>query len=253
MKASAGRTKSSGRRMAAQYVTTRVMAESATAAEGIPKILQALCESLGWDHGGVWSIDPQLNALRWVASWHVPAAEFSKFDALSRQTVFPPGAGLPGRVWSAREPVWVADTASDTGLPRAVIASKEGIHSAVGFPIILAGEILGVIELFSRKRRRPNQDVLESLAAIGSQVGQFLERKRSEEGLRESEERFRSLFEEAPIAYHEIDTGGVIRRVNRAECRLLGLPPEAIIGRHVWEFVTPAGREASRRCAAEKP
>ena len=65
-------------------------------------LLQALCESLGWDHGGVWSIDPQLNALRWVASWHVPAAEFSKFDALSRQTVFPPGAGLPRRVWSAR-------------------------------------------------------------------------------------------------------------------------------------------------------
>src|SRR5690242_14524769 len=46
--------------------------------------------------------------------------------------------------------------------------------------------------------------------------------RRTHDRLRESEHRFRTLFEEAPIAYHEIDREGVVRRVNRAECDLLG-------------------------------
>ena len=42
------------------------------------------------------------------------------------------------------------------------------------------------------------------------------------DALLDSEERYRSLFVEAPLAYHEIDTEGVVLRVNRAECDLLG-------------------------------
>ncbi|MBI4902537.1 MAG: PAS domain S-box protein [Acidobacteria bacterium] len=33
---------------------------------------------------------------------------------------------------------------------------------------------------------------------------------------------FEELYEKAPMAYHELDTEGVIRRVNEAECELLG-------------------------------
>ena len=51
-------------------------------------------------------------------------------------------------------------------------------------------------------------------------------RDRAEETLRISEERFRDLFEEAPVAYHEVDCEGIIRRVNQAECTLLGYEAE---------------------------
>src|SRR5579872_4494145 len=44
---------------------------------------------------------------------------------------------------------------------------------------------------------------------------------------------------DAPIACHELDRSGRVIRVNEAECRLLGLPEEDILGRAVWEFVTP--------------
>jgi PAS domain S-box-containing protein len=78
------------------------------------------------------------------------------------------------------------------------------------------------------------------------------ERKRAEEALRESEAKFRDLFDDAPVAYHELDMGGVIRRVNRAECALLGYEAGEMLGRPVWEFVVGADREASREAIRRK-
>jgi PAS domain S-box-containing protein len=59
----------------------------------------------------------------------------------------------------------------------------------------------------------------------------------------EFEERSRQLFDDAPIAYHEANTSGVIVRVNRAECRLLGCDAGEILGRRIWDFVAPAQAE----------
>ncbi|MGA2326450.1 MAG: PAS domain S-box protein [Bryobacteraceae bacterium] len=83
----------------------------------------------------------------------------------------------------------------------------------------------------------------------------FRARRRSAahgEALLESEARFRSLFEDAPIAYHEIDRNGVVQRVNQAECELLGFDRAQMVGRPVWEFVAPEARETSRRAVARK-
>ena len=72
----------------------------------------------------------------------------------------------------------------------------------------------------------------------------------------EFEERLRQLFDGAPIAYHEADTNGVIIRVNHAECRLLGRGAEEILGRRVWDFVTPGQVEKEKavfQAAVEAP
>ncbi len=70
--------------------------------------------------------------------------------------------------------------------------------------------------------------------------------------LRESQERFRTLFEEAPIAYYEIDREGIIQRLNRAVCELLGVKPEEVLGHPIWEFVVQAERETSREAVRRK-
>lgn len=65
-------------------------------------------------------------------------------------------------------------------------------------------------------------------------------------------ERGRQLFEDAPIAYHEIDTEGVIQEVNQVECRLLGYSSGELIGHHVWEFLAVDQQQASRDAIAGK-
>ncbi len=62
----------------------------------------------------------------------------------------------------------------------------------------------------------------------------------------ESATQFRALFEEAPVAYQEIDRHGIVRRVNRAACELLGYPPSELVGKGAWEIAPPGRREAVR-------
>ncbi len=69
---------------------------------------------------------------------------------------------------------------------------------------------------------------------------------RGDQALKESEERFRKLFEDAPIAYHEMDPSGLLRRVNRAEGALLGWTAGEMMGRHITDFVVPEEREHCR-------
>jgi PAS domain S-box-containing protein len=68
----------------------------------------------------------------------------------------------------------------------------------------------------------------------------------AQKNMRESMRQFRFLFEEAPVAYHEMDKHGILVRVNRAECQLLGYRKEEILGQPAWRFLAPEMREASQ-------
>ena len=63
------------------------------------------------------------------------------------------------------------------------------------------------------------------------------EHKRAEEALRESEKKFRELFDEAPVGYFEYDAQGRILSVNRTELEMLGYSLEEMRGQPVWKFV----------------
>ncbi|MEH2032435.1 MAG: GAF domain-containing protein [Nostoc sp.] len=166
--------------LTAQYATTRVLAESTTIGEATRQILQGICESLVWDLGEIWMVDEQTNVLRFLDIWHKASLEMQEFESLKRQTTFPPGIGLPGRVWASSEPVWIADIAKDINFPNFKIAAKVGIHAAFGFPIRSGQKILGVITCFNREIYPPDQDLVKTMNYIGEQVGQFIQRKQAE-------------------------------------------------------------------------
>ncbi len=64
------------------------------------------------------------------------------------------------------------------------------------------------------------------------------ERKRAEEDLRRSEKKFKELFDNAPVGYHEFDIEGRITNVNRTELEMLGYTREERIGQFVWSSIT---------------
>src|SRR5881227_920495 len=133
---------------------------SATVAEATPKILRALGECLGWDVGALWRVDREAGVLRCVEIWHKPSKEVPEFESASRERTFLAGVGLPGKVWLSRKPRYISDLVREANFHRTPVAARERLHAAFGFPILLGGEVLGVIEFFSREIRQPDQELL---------------------------------------------------------------------------------------------
>jgi PAS domain S-box-containing protein len=171
-------------RLAAQYAVTRVLADAPSLAVATPRILKEISESLGWSFGAIWCVDSKNQELHCVETWQAPNSPAPEFDRDTRHRTFSRGVGLPGRVWADGQPVWLEDVPRAGNFPRAPIAVREGLHSAFCFPILLKGAILGVLEFFSKQIEKPDYHLLDMMGAIGSQIGQFIERLQAEEGLR---------------------------------------------------------------------
>jgi PAS domain S-box-containing protein len=234
-------------RLHVQHRIAQILAEAVTIEEATPRILWAMGECLGWDVGVLWRVDPEVEALRCIELWHKASIEVPEFERVSREFTFAPGLGLPGRVWSSLEPEYVPDVVLDENFPRGPIAEREGLHAAFGLPILLGGEALGVIEFFSREIRQPDQELLNVLATVGSQIGQFIERRRAEEALRESEAKFRDYAESASDWYWETDPDHKFTRLTEDERRLAGgLPTVSRIGVARWEFATDVQSEPEK-------
>ena len=72
---------------------------------------------------------------------------------------------------------------------------------------------------------------------IGGVGVDITNQKRAERILREREAEFRDLFDDAPVAYHELDTEKRLTRVNATELAMLGYTAEDMVGRSVWDFI----------------
>ncbi len=180
------------RHLIAQHAVTQALADAPTLAAATPEILRAICHSLFWDFGALFEVDKRANVLRCVDCWHNPSSQAADFEAITRLSVFSPKKSFPGRIWAGGESVWVADVVHDTNSLRAPCAASVGLRGGFGFPIILGTETLGVLEFSSREISKPDENTLKMMAAIGSQLGQYIERKRAEALLRQSNETLKA-------------------------------------------------------------
>lgn len=181
-------------RLAVNQLLVQELSLSA-AATGVLKIV---CEALAWDFGSLWAVDHGTGTLTCGEIWYIASLAFTEFEATTRTRSFNKGEGLPGRVWADCKPAWIPDVTQDSNFPRAAVAAKEGLHGAFGCPIVIAGKTLGVIEFFSRRIQEPDADLLEMMATVAAQLGQFIERISAVDQLRQSEQRFAGFMQHLP-------------------------------------------------------
>jgi PAS domain S-box-containing protein len=226
-------------RLKLQYTTTRVLSEAANPCEAIPGVLKAVCETLGWQVGAMWEVDPRSNFVNCIDVWRSSEPRLEEFETITRQATFPRGVGLPGRVWEGGAPTWIADVVNDGNFPRAPMAQQVGLHGALGFPIKRAGEVLGVMEFFSGQIEQPDEELLQLLSAIGAQIGQFVQRTQMERALRDSEALYHSLVETLPVNILRKDLEGHITFGNKRYAETIGRPMSELLGKTDADLFPP--------------
>jgi len=176
-------------RTRAEYATLQntaatVLTTSAALRDAVPHLLQAICDGAGWEVGRFWSVDHRDHVLRCAALWRRPSSEGAGFATLGPGATCAPDSGVPGRVWTSGAPAWVAGMSVATPGSGAPLATIEGLYGTIGIPIPIAGAVQGVMEFVRRDIRPPHADLAQALVAIGTHIGQFMERKEAEETLR---------------------------------------------------------------------
>jgi PAS domain S-box-containing protein len=223
-------------RRSARLAVTQVLADAASLEHAAPLILQAVCHALGWDVGALWTVDRPAGVLRCVDVRPCGEAGTAAFEAATRSAALPPNDSLPGRVWHSDGPLWIADVANDPRFRRAAVAAEVGLHGAFACPIRLGGDFLGVIEFFSRDIREPDPDLLEMMTTLGGQIGQFMERRRTEAALRASEARLQAVLDHTPALVYLVDADGRLVLINRRWREVFGLTTERVAGRPLHDF-----------------
>jgi PAS domain S-box-containing protein len=185
------------RRLSAQYRVAAVLAGADSLETAAAPVLEAIGTALGWELGALWQVDPVEDVLRCIDVWSMDDLSAPEFEKATRTRTFRRGAGLPGRAWESREPIWIPDVVVAQNFPRAPFAREEGVHGAFAFPILLGDQCLGVLEFFSREVREPDEELLWAMAATGSQIGQFIQRREAEAELAEILRRERAARAEA--------------------------------------------------------
>lgn len=226
-------------RKALQYSVSQILAEATTLVDIVPTLLQSLCETLGWQVGTIWNLDRTGTSLCCTSNWAESAVKTSAFVEVNQRTAFALGTGLPGRIWHNRQPAWISDISQDQHFLRQAAASEAGLCAGFGFPILLGDEFFGVIECFSDRIQAPDEDLLQLMAAIGRQIGQFMERKRTEAALRESEDLFQSFMSHSPIAAYIKDESGQYVYVNALIERLFDCPACELVGSTDFDWFPP--------------
>src|ERR1051325_85844 len=232
-------------RLAAQLSLTNLLNEEQPFEQTAVRVLECICIHLGWDIAALWDAD-RAGRLQCSQLWYGREVDAGAADALCKGQSLAPGAGLPGAVWKRREPVWVVDFREQPEFPRMPAAERAGMAAAFGFPILLDGRVIGVMEFFSREAREPDQALLPEVALIGAHIGDYIERRRTSEALRQSEERYRLVSETAQDAIFTIDADSNILLCNAAVERLFGWKPEELMGKKLDVIIPERFRERHR-------
>jgi diguanylate cyclase (GGDEF)-like protein/PAS domain S-box-containing protein len=220
---------------------TTAVSEATTTAAAIEATLRRICQHTGFALGHAYLTDAGGATLLPTSIWHQAGAgaDYSRFRRASETTVVAAGEGLAGRALETGEAAWLTDLPDHPELLQGARGEAPGLRSALAQPVLLDGQVVGVLEFFSPEVVPPDDAVLEVMGTLGAQVGRAVERQRAAERLSASEERLRTIIDTATDAFVGIDAASLVTDWNLESERIFGWTREEAVGRLLSDLIIP--------------
>ncbi len=197
----------------------------------------ALVRHLDAAFARIWTLNAEENVLELQAS----AGMYTHLDGPHGRV--PVGQLKIGRIAQERKPHLTNSVIGDPWVGNQEWAQREGMVAFAGYPLIVEDRLVGVMALFARHPL--TEAALQSMEAVASGIALAIERKRTEEALRQSEEHLQLALNSGDISTWSNDfRTGFIKSENYD--RLLGFAPGSFDG-SVEEFLArihPDDRES---------
>jgi PAS domain S-box-containing protein len=224
-------------RLRAEHEAVSILGGASSFKEAIPQLLSSICLNLDWALGECWLVDKESGTIRCEEIWcHSP---FVKFEEAGHRLAFAVGVGLPGRIWATGKAHWLPDLANDSNFPRREAAIEEGLCCGFGLPILLGTEVVGVLEFFGVTKEQSDSALLNTLENIGTQIGQFIKRRRAEKAVRQSEALKGAILDSALDGIITMDHQGNVVEFNAEAERMFGYCRSEAVGKSVAELIVP--------------
>jgi diguanylate cyclase (GGDEF)-like protein len=152
--------------------------EAASVEAALRTALDAICEHWAWPLGHAWLVD-EGDALVPTGLWAGVPDQYDAFRAASDGLRLEAGDGLPGRVLAAKRAVWLEDFSQVLTLPRSQAAGAAGLRTALGFPILVGSEVVGVLEFLTERLLQQDDGLIELMAQVGTELGRVVERQQA--------------------------------------------------------------------------
>jgi GAF domain-containing protein len=228
-------------RLNLQYQTANILARTNSFQDAAPQILENTCRLLNWQIGEYWALDEDVDRLALAHMWHEDVTAIRKFAQDSAALTFAPGDGLVGRALAEGRPIWVPDVRDDAGFKQLRSAENAGLVSVLAFPLQSEAHKYGVTVFFSSHPQTMDETLMATMVGIASQIGQFLERRRAEEAMRQQNTYLTALHD---------TTLGLMRRLNVEELlqNIITRAAELVGTEHGYvHLIEPGGGELRMR------
>ena len=216
---------------------TQAITEASNFDESIAVTLRKVCETVGWSFGEAWIPDLAENVLKLSPAWYGSTDKLKFFREVSQKFSFASNVGKPGRVWATKQPEWTKDVSQqgkDLFLRNSIAKTVE-LKTAFGVPIIADEEVIAVLIFFDFSARSENQQTIELIFSVASQLGLIIEHKRAEDALRSSMSTNRAILNAIPDLILRISKAGIIVNFKAAKDNSLLTSEQEFLGKHLGE------------------
>jgi PAS domain S-box-containing protein len=231
------------RRSHVQYTITRLLSQADRLQEALVPVMRTVGETFQWEWSALWMMGR--DALVCSCTWHDPRVPAEALGAACEHGLIPVGEELPGRIFASGEPLWIPSLADSDLLKNRVGALEEGWKSAAGFPVLAAGQIVGIVECFSQTRREQDDEVLSALAEIGRNIGDAIARK-------QAEATEHAILQASLDAIITVDEADRVVEWNPAAERIFGYKRAEAIGCSMAELTVPERLRSARRWSMQQ-